>query len=99
MLYKLYTSDNIPVFTLLITRTNKFLFVVMYELSNVLILEPGYYREGDFGIRLENIMEVVEKPWLKHASGQPFYGFKDVTLVPYEPKLIDLHLLSVYHVS
>lgn len=44
-------------------------------------------------------MEVVEKPWLKHASGQPFYGFKDVTLVPYEPKLMDLSLLSVYHVS
>lgn len=27
-----------------------------YFLSN----EPGYYKKGDFGVRLENILEVVE---------------------------------------
>ncbi|KAG5865671.1 hypothetical protein JTB14_008783 [Gonioctena quinquepunctata] len=60
-----------------------------YFLTN----EPGFYREGEFGIRLENVMEVIEKPWLKH-SGHTFYGFKVVTFVPFEPKLIKLSLLS-----
>ncbi|RZB41166.1 xaa-Pro aminopeptidase 1-like, partial [Asbolus verrucosus] len=60
-----------------------------YFLSN----EPGFYKEDDFGIRLENVMEVVEKN-LPRVDGISFLGFKVVTLVPYEPKLIDLSLLS-----
>lgn len=28
--------------------------------GNFLSNEPGYYKAGDFGIRLENILEVVE---------------------------------------
>ncbi|CAH0552784.1 unnamed protein product [Brassicogethes aeneus] len=59
--------------------------------------EPGLYREGEFGVRLENILEVIEKPWLPHSSGHEFLGFKIITLVPYEPKLIKLSLLSVQH--
>lgn len=62
-----------------------------------IFLEPGYYR-GDFGVRLENVLEVIDKPWLKHGTGQRFYGFKDVTLVPFEPKLIDFGLLTSSHV-
>ncbi|KRT80197.1 Peptidase [Oryctes borbonicus] len=61
-------------------------------------VEPGYYSESYFGIRLENILEVVNKPWLKHMSGQNFLGFVDVTLVPFEPKLINRTLLSSYHI-
>ncbi|XP_074035620.1 xaa-Pro aminopeptidase ApepP isoform X2 [Leptinotarsa decemlineata] len=60
-----------------------------YFLTN----EPGFYREGEFGIRLANVMEVIEKPWLKHG-GHTFLGFKVVTFVPFEPKLIKLSLLS-----
>lgn len=60
--------------------------------------EPGYYR-GDFGVRLENVLEVLEKPWLRHATGQRFFGFKDVTLVPFEPKLIDYGILTSSHVN
>lgn len=60
--------------------------------------EPGYYNEGDFGIRLENVMEVVEKQWL-HTYGHTFLGFKTITLVPYEPKLIEIGLLSTEQVS
>ncbi|XP_015591446.1 xaa-Pro aminopeptidase ApepP [Cephus cinctus] len=58
--------------------------------------EPGYYKEGEFGVRLENILEVVpsEMPAYK---GQTFLKFRDATLVPYEPKLIDLDMLSPEH--
>lgn len=68
------------------------------KLTCTFLLEPGYYR-GDFGVRLENVLEVIEKPWLKHGTGQRFFGFKDVTLVPFEPKLIDYSLLTSSHVK
>lgn len=49
-------------------------------------------------MRLENVLEVIDKPWLRHSTGQRFFGFKDVTLVPFEPKLIDNSLLTSAHV-
>nr|CAD7412136.1 unnamed protein product [Timema poppensis] len=33
-------------------------------------------------------------PMLQHSFDGPYLGFEPVTLVPYEPKLIDLHMLS-----
>ncbi|KAK0094937.1 hypothetical protein PV326_009585 [Microctonus aethiopoides] len=63
-----------------------------YFLSN----EPGFYKAGDFGIRLENVLEVVEanSPMEENRS---FLKFRDTTLIPYEPKLIDTNLLSPAH--
>ncbi|XP_063218262.1 xaa-Pro aminopeptidase 1-like isoform X2 [Bacillus rossius redtenbacheri] len=55
--------------------------------------EPGYYEEGNFGVRLENILEVVNQSTPFSFDG-PYLGFKTVTLVPYEPKLIDVSMLS-----
>ncbi|XP_053978768.1 xaa-Pro aminopeptidase 1-like isoform X1 [Hylaeus volcanicus] len=63
-----------------------------YFLSN----EPGYYKEGDFGVRLENIIEVIEAG--KSRGTEPFLKFRDVTLVPYEPKLIDTSMLNPSHI-
>ncbi|XP_076174518.1 xaa-Pro aminopeptidase 1 [Ptiloglossa arizonensis] len=57
--------------------------------------EPGYYKEGDFGVRLENIIEVVKAG--KSKDTETFLKFRDVTLVPYEPKLIDIGMLSSSH--
>ncbi|XP_025988005.1 xaa-Pro aminopeptidase ApepP isoform X2 [Solenopsis invicta] len=58
--------------------------------------EPGYYKEDDFGVRLENVLEVIPAGKLSH-SGQRFLKFRDVTLVPYEPKLIDINMLTPLH--
>ncbi|XP_012539171.1 xaa-Pro aminopeptidase 1 isoform X1 [Monomorium pharaonis] len=58
--------------------------------------EPGYYKEDDFGVRLENILEVIPADKLSH-NGQRFLKFRDVTLVPYEPKLIDINMLTPLH--
>ncbi|XP_014481659.1 PREDICTED: xaa-Pro aminopeptidase 1-like isoform X2 [Dinoponera quadriceps] len=55
--------------------------------------EPGYYKEGDFGVRLENIIEVVPADKLTYKT-QQFLKFRDATLVPYEPKLIDVDMLT-----
>lgn len=51
------------------------------------ILEPGYYKEGSFGIRIENLITVVEK-------GDGYYGFQNLTMCPYDRNLIDKDLLS-----
>ncbi|CAL7934020.1 unnamed protein product [Xylocopa violacea] len=64
-----------------------------YFLSN----EPGYYKEGEFGVRLENILETVEAN-TSHEDSITFLKFRDVTLVPYEPKLIDIKMLNPSHI-
>ena len=55
--------------------------------------EPGYYLEGAYGIRIENLCVVVES--LPELDGQePYYAFEDLTLAPYARDLIDLAQLS-----
>lgn len=46
----------------------------------VLSNEPGYYPEGKYGIRLENLVEVKE--W-KKTEWNTFYAFEDLTLCPF----------------
>ncbi|MGF1606241.1 MAG: aminopeptidase P family protein [Rhodothalassiaceae bacterium] len=54
--------------------------------------EPGYYRAGAYGIRLENLELVVDLP---DAPGEiDLMGFEQLTLAPYERELIDTALLS-----
>lgn len=55
--------------------------------------EPGYYRVGEFGIRLENIILVT--PWTGEADdGQDFLCFDNLTFVPFQRELIKKTLLS-----
>ncbi|KAF4522939.1 hypothetical protein B566_EDAN012634 [Ephemera danica] len=58
--------------------------------------EPGYYVAGQWGMRLENIVTVVkaEFPENHNENDEKFLKFEPVTLVPYEPNLIDVTLLS-----
>ena len=68
----------------------------------VLSDEPGVYKEGKFGIRIENLLAVV--PAFKTQAGQ-FYTFEVLTCCPYERRLIDktllteeeINLIDVYH--
>uniref|UniRef100_A0A8B9M2M2 Xaa-Pro aminopeptidase n=1 Tax=Accipiter nisus TaxID=211598 RepID=A0A8B9M2M2_9AVES len=53
-------------------------------------IEPGYYRDGEFGIRIEDVALVVEA-----QTKVPFLTFEVVSLVPYDRNLIDLSLLSL----
>ncbi|CAG7821665.1 unnamed protein product [Allacma fusca] len=56
--------------------------------------EPGFYKEGDFGIRTENIIRVVSV-----AGGGNFVTFDDVTLVPIQVKLIKLEMLTLTEIG
>ncbi|KAI1375761.1 aminopeptidase-like protein [Hypoxylon crocopeplum] len=62
--------------------------------GNVISDEPGYYEDGSFGIRIENII-MVKEVQTKHKFGdKPYLGFEHVTMVPYCRRLIDSSLLT-----
>uniref|UniRef100_A0A8C7ZP77 X-prolyl aminopeptidase (aminopeptidase P) 2, membrane-bound n=1 Tax=Oryzias sinensis TaxID=183150 RepID=A0A8C7ZP77_9TELE len=54
-------------------------------------IEPGYYKENDFGIRIEDIAVTVPA---QTKYGNNYLTFDTVSLVPYDRKLIDIALLS-----
>lgn len=67
---------------------------VSLSVGNVISDEPGYYEDGSFGIRIENIIMVKEIE-TKHKFGdKPYLGFEHVTMVPMCRKLIDVELLT-----
>ncbi len=63
----------------------------------VLSNEPGYYREGAFGIRCENLLLVEEDD---SAGGEiSRLRFARLTLVPFDIRLLDTSLLSAAEVD
>lgn len=62
--------------------------------GNVISNEPGYYEDGSFGIRIENIIMVKEVETKYKFGDKPYLGFEHVTMVPYCRKLIDSDSLS-----
>ncbi len=60
----------------------------------ILSNEPGYYREGAFGIRLENLIVVQEAPDLPGGDPRPMHDFETLTFVPIDRRLVLPALLS-----
>ncbi|NBR88575.1 MAG: M24 family metallopeptidase [Rhodobacteraceae bacterium] len=60
----------------------------------ILSNEPGYYREGAFGIRLENLIVVEDAPKLEGADNRAQYAFETLTWVPIDLRLIRPEMLS-----
>ncbi len=55
--------------------------------------EPGYYRAGAFGIRIENLVLVTE-PSVAEGGEREMMGFETLTLAPIDRRLIAPDLLS-----
>ncbi len=53
--------------------------------------EPGLYKEGRYGIRIENLIYVRKE--CSNEFGE-FYSFENLTYVPYDKRLIDTDLLT-----
>jgi Xaa-Pro aminopeptidase len=70
----------------------------------ILSNEPGYYRDGAFGIRIENLV-VVHEPQAIDGGDRPMLGFDTLTLCPIDTRLIladllepaELEWLNSYH--
>jgi Xaa-Pro aminopeptidase len=54
--------------------------------------EPGYYKTGEYGIRIENL--VVVQPWERDGRERDMLCFETLTLAPIDRALIDLDLLE-----
>ncbi len=55
--------------------------------------EPGYYKTGAYGIRIENLVVVVKLDELGE-NGRDIYGFETITLAPIDRKAIERALLT-----
>jgi Xaa-Pro aminopeptidase len=64
-----------------------------YYISNGMVIsnEPGYYKSGEYGIRIENL-EVVSKKYFKNSEN--FLQFENLTKVPFEIDLINKEMLT-----
>lgn len=60
------------------------------EPGMILSNEPGFYLEGHYGIRLENLILVVEKV----INKKPMCAFETLTHVPFDDRLIDTTMLT-----
>ncbi len=61
----------------------------------ILSNEPGYYREGAFGIRIENLVVVEEAPALPGGDDhREMLHWRTLTFVPIDRRLIVPDMLS-----
>jgi Xaa-Pro aminopeptidase len=59
----------------------------------ILSNEPGYYKAGAYGIRIENLVLVIEGPKIAGAE-KPLNAFETLTLAPIDLRLIQRDLLT-----
>ncbi len=55
--------------------------------------EPGYYKTGAYGIRIENLVTVVESP-ARAGDERPMLEFETLTLAPIDRSLIEVALMN-----
>ncbi|KAI8366488.1 peptidase M24, structural domain-containing protein [Choanephora cucurbitarum] len=56
--------------------------------------EPGYYEDGSFGIRIENVILVKDADTPHNFGNRGYLSFEHVTIAPIGRNLIDVDLLS-----
>ncbi|MDP4032941.1 MAG: aminopeptidase P family protein [Pseudorhodobacter sp.] len=61
---------------------------VPLEPGMILSNEPGYYREGAFGIRLENLIVVQDASALPGGDARAQFSFETLTFVPLDRRLV-----------
>ena len=68
---------------------------VPLETGMILSNEPGYYREGAFGIRIENLMVVEPAPALASADPErDMLSWQTLTFAPIDRRLIVIEMLA-----
>jgi Xaa-Pro aminopeptidase len=60
--------------------------------------EPGYYKEGAYGIRIENLVTVVESG-KQPGEEKDMLAFETLTLAPFDRSLIELALLNAEEIA
>jgi len=58
----------------------------------ILSNEPGYYKTGEYGIRIENLVLVVDKEIA--GAEKEMLGFETLTFAPIDRRLVKKEMLS-----
>ena len=74
-------------------RSNRIFFDGEADCTYMGTTEPGYYKSGGFGIRLENLVVVTEAK-VANDGGGIWLKFETLTQVPFDRSLIDQTLLT-----
>jgi Xaa-Pro aminopeptidase len=74
-------------------RISKAPNMVALEPGMIVSNEPGYYKAGEWGIRIENLQFVTEAKPIP-GGDKPMLGFEALTLAPLDKRLIEPGLLS-----
>jgi Xaa-Pro aminopeptidase len=56
--------------------------------------EPGYYHDGQFGIRIESVMVVEKRKTAHNFDKKDYLGFETVTMCPIQKKMVDTNLMT-----
>lgn len=56
--------------------------------------EPGYYENGAFGVRIENVCITVPVTTPNNFNDKQYLGFETVTMTPIKLDLVNLEQLS-----
>ncbi|SHH84117.1 aminopeptidase P family protein [Marivita hallyeonensis] len=67
---------------------------VPFEPGMILSNEPGFYKEGAFGIRIENLIVVQEAEPLPEQTVAEMLSFETLTWAPIDTRLVDVALLT-----
>lgn len=62
-------------------------------------IEPGLYREGQWGIRIENLVASMPVKTQKEQNFGQYMYFETLTLFPIDTRLMDLNLLEAKEIS
>jgi Xaa-Pro aminopeptidase len=58
----------------------------------ILSNEPGYYKTGEYGIRIENLVQVVDK--VIPGAEKEMLGFETLTFAPIDRRLVARDMLA-----
>ncbi len=68
------------------------------EAGMIISNEPGYYREGQYGIRIENLV-LAHEDGVCADTGKTMMAFETLTLAPYDKKLIVQEMLTAQELA
>lgn len=63
----------------------------------ILSNEPGYYKAGEYGIRIENLVIVRIHDF--EEEERPMLTFETITLVPIDKRLVNAHMMSAAEIT
>lgn len=66
---------------------------VQLEAGMIISNEPGFYLEGAYGIRIENLV-LVNAPHIPAGGDRKMLSFETLTLAPFDRRLVDVKLLT-----